>query len=907
MPAAGAAGPRGLRAMTLVERLARAGAVGEATLTVADCIAAASIPRASCHRLLRALVASGYAQRVGRGRYAPGWRLLALGRDIGTGIMALAGAPLRRLVEVTGQTAHVGVLDGVEAVYVDCVDSPDSLRLAARPGSRIQLNASAIGMAIAAFLPRAELECLVHSTPWARRTTRTLTEPGRILAALDAVRRRGFAVDDGGYAEHVRCIAAPVRARDGRVVAAVGVTGLAADFDPLAAAVVAAIVEAGADISRRLGGWGERTDAIPLAGGRPPPAPAGADTATFRGSGRGSQFGRGGRGRESMGYTDAELEVSVGSEEDARGGPGDQTGQVDSAHHVSRRRAIALGGVAAITGALGTVLAGCGPGAARSSTPSTANGGAPVTTSSTGGASEAAPAAVVPNLGLYSGPTVPSTYSATLGVTVAGSIGTPPTVGPATWIKSGQIDLSALFNASSVGNLQPALALAAWNQKHPKVTFKTYPALWSGADGGMAPLLTQLAGGTAPDVFPAYGDNPGPYVAQNALADLTPYVDRWPEWSGAPASLRGTATVGGKIYAIPTNAPSGYVVVYRRDLFKAAGVPEPTADWTTDDYLSIATKMSNPSKKQWGTNLLWQYTNWYFGEICQCLGVPAAGYFFLVPDATGTKFDIAPIPEAARALGYYQAFVKNKAALYGSSETYGVTSNNDLIAGRAAMIIRQTKSLNGLLSSVGQPGALSLSQMGIVPMPQGPEGTRNYDIGANFYSVNGTNTGDKLTLAWEFLKDMIGPRGTELEYAVNGLSGTLPQLPPAYPGTALPVAISALFPQSWLQTITGADVLGVPLPPNPSDYKIPNPPPYTARGWDAYIQEAMLNPTKDPTTIAQALKNHMDTAVNNTPVQGLNKSVWHGYYRALGKYFQTKYPKYYAGTYTKYYKRFETF
>ncbi len=571
---------------------------------------------------------------------------------------------------------------------------------------------------------------------------------------------------------------------------------------------------------------------------------------------------------------------------------------------VSRRRAIMLGGAAALTGALGTVLAACGPSTAQSS----GQNGTTTTTTTGGGTTTAAPKAEVPAVGLYSGPTVSQSYAATLGVTVAGSVGTPPTVGPATWLKGGQIDLNALFSASSAGTLQPALALAAWSTLHPKVTFKTYPALWSGAEGGMAPLLTQLAGGQAPDVFPAYGDNPAPYVSQNALADLTPFVEKWPEWQGVPASLKGTATVDGKVYAIPTNAPSGYVMIYRKDIFKSAGVSEPAPSWTTDDYLSIATKISNPSKKLWGTNLLWQYTNWYFGEICQCLGVPVAGYFFLVPDSTGTKFDIAPQAEVARALGYYQSFVKQHAALYGSSEQYGVASNNDLVAGRVAMCIRQTKSLNGLLNSIGQPGGLqSLDQLGIVPMPQGPDGTRNYDIGANFYSVNGTATGDKLTLAWQFLEAMIGPRGTELEYAVNGLSGSLPQLPPAYPGTALPLAVSALFPSSWLQTITGADVLGVPLPPNPSNYKIPPTPPGTASGWDAYIQQAMVNPNTAPTTIAQQLKQHMDTAVNNTPVSGLSKAVWHTYYQALGKYFQTNYPKYYAGTYTKYYKQFETF
>lgn len=573
----------------------------------------------------------------------------------------------------------------------------------------------------------------------------------------------------------------------------------------------------------------------------------------------------------------------------------------------SRRRALGLGAAAAVIGGLGTLLAGCSSGAAPGGTAAAPPGTSPPP--ATGAAPAVTPVAKpsVPKVAGYSGPTVPSTFATTLGISAGGLLGSFPTVGPTSWVKGGTIDLTALFASASIGTLQPALALAAWASKYPKVRFKGYAPLWSGAEGGKAPLLTELAGGTAPDIFPDYGDNPAPYVQQNALADLTPYVDAWPEWPGVPESLKGISTVAGKVYALPLNAPSGYVVCYRTDLFKAAGVAPPTSSWTTDDYLSLAGKLSNPAKKQWGTNLLWQYTNWYFSELAQPLGVPTAGYFFLIPNKTGTRFDVAPVPEIARALGYYQSFVQHKAALYGSSETYGTVIANDFVAGRAAMVIRQTKSLNYFFNNLGQPGFLQPSQVGIVPMPQGPEGLRNYDIGSNFYSVNAQSTGDKLTLAWEFLKDMLGPRGTELAYAVSGLAGTMPSLPPAYPGTALPSAISSLFPSSWLDLLTSKDVLGVPLPPSPSTYGLPPTPPGTSSGWDPFIQEAMVSPTKSPTSIAQALKAHMDAAVNNHPIVGMTKGQWHSYYKALGAYFQKYYPKYHSGTYTKYYKQFETF
>jgi IclR family acetate operon transcriptional repressor len=220
-----------VREIRLLEVLATADEGRGAGLPVAACVEGSGIPRASCHRLLQALVAAGYVRHVSRGRYALGWRMHVLcQRVLASSPLAGAGPVLEALVATTGQTAHLGVLDGTCAVYLACVDSPSSLRLAARPGSRIPINVSAIGMALAAHLPDAELKALVRGTAWEARTPFSLCDPADLWAELQQVRRRGYAVDDRGYALDVRCVAAAVCGPDGRAVAAVGITSLASEL-----------------------------------------------------------------------------------------------------------------------------------------------------------------------------------------------------------------------------------------------------------------------------------------------------------------------------------------------------------------------------------------------------------------------------------------------------------------------------------------------------------------------------------------------------------------------------------------------------------------------------------------------------------------------------------------------------
>ncbi len=104
-------------------------------------------------------------------------------------------------------------------------------------------------------LPMAEeLEKLLGGSPLVRYTPRTLTNMRELLAHLETIRERGYAVDDEEFDPGVRCVASAVRDYRGKVVASVGISGPAIRVTlERVPDIGRAVMEAAQEISRLLG------------------------------------------------------------------------------------------------------------------------------------------------------------------------------------------------------------------------------------------------------------------------------------------------------------------------------------------------------------------------------------------------------------------------------------------------------------------------------------------------------------------------------------------------------------------------------------------------------------------------------------------------------------------------------
>ncbi|MGI5269998.1 IclR family transcriptional regulator [Nonomuraea sp. CA-218870] len=242
------------RALDVLEALAEYG--GEAGLS--EIAARTGLPYGTIHRLLQTLLARGYVRQESDRRYALGGGLVRLG-GVAEGMVGVWAQPhLTRMVELSGETANLAVLEGDFIVYVAQVPSPRRLRMFAEVGRRVLPHSTAVGKVLLAWRAAEEAVTLLERTGMPRRTPNTITAAPAMLDELGLVRDRGYALDLGEEELGVHCLAVPVR--DGaRVVAAMSVSGPAdridaLDRDELARGMLKIADAFGAELSPAAGG-----------------------------------------------------------------------------------------------------------------------------------------------------------------------------------------------------------------------------------------------------------------------------------------------------------------------------------------------------------------------------------------------------------------------------------------------------------------------------------------------------------------------------------------------------------------------------------------------------------------------------------------------------------------------------
>lgn len=194
------------RALELVGRMAVArGPVGLSTLA-----AETGLPLPTIHRLLRTLIQLGYVRQDATRRYALGPRLISLGEAAVRSFGEWSSRHLRKLADLTGESANLATLDRDEVLYLAQVAGRHSMRMFTEPGRRVMPHCTAVGKAMLSQLPAERVRDILARVGMPRFTPTTIVEPEDLIAQLETVRERGFAVDEGEQEIGVRCVAACV-------------------------------------------------------------------------------------------------------------------------------------------------------------------------------------------------------------------------------------------------------------------------------------------------------------------------------------------------------------------------------------------------------------------------------------------------------------------------------------------------------------------------------------------------------------------------------------------------------------------------------------------------------------------------------------------------------------------------
>ena len=238
-------------------------------VAIAEVARELGVHRSTASRLAATLATAGYLEVAGeQGRYRLAAKLAVLGEvaAAGSDLRGAALPALRDLVARLGETGHLGVLEGTEAVTVAVVDGWQTVRMHSWVGKRSPAHCSSIGKVLLAGLRPADLAARYPDRDLPARTPATITSLAALEQCLTDVRSRGYAEDLEELEPHLCCVAAPVFGRDAAVTASISVSGPASRLrDPAAvAATAAAVRDTARQISARLGapadipGWPSR-------------------------------------------------------------------------------------------------------------------------------------------------------------------------------------------------------------------------------------------------------------------------------------------------------------------------------------------------------------------------------------------------------------------------------------------------------------------------------------------------------------------------------------------------------------------------------------------------------------------------------------------------------------------------
>jgi IclR family acetate operon transcriptional repressor len=202
--------------------------VGERqALRVAEAADLLGVARSTAHRLLTALRRRGFVmQDRPNGAYRPGPALVEIGLAAVSriDIRRVARPVLEEVQEQTQETVSLAVLEGTAIRFVDCAESPRSVRVGNRTGVVRPAHASAVGKAILAGLSDAELDRRYPAEELpAAATPAALTHRDALKAELAQIRTDGYALNWEESADGVCAVAVALRDTAGQPLAALGV------------------------------------------------------------------------------------------------------------------------------------------------------------------------------------------------------------------------------------------------------------------------------------------------------------------------------------------------------------------------------------------------------------------------------------------------------------------------------------------------------------------------------------------------------------------------------------------------------------------------------------------------------------------------------------------------------------
>ena len=199
----------------------------EPVLTLTQIAERAELHKSTVHRLLATLESKRFVQRdEGNGSYRLGIRSIELGLAAlkNTNISEQATPHLYRLSAEHRETVDLAILEGADMVYLQVIESPQRVKIAAAPGEHLPAFCTATGKAFLAFLPEAEVK-KIFKQGVRKYTEHTSLSISALYDDLRDTRARGFSISEQEFEDGINAVAAPILDTNGRPIAAMAIVG----------------------------------------------------------------------------------------------------------------------------------------------------------------------------------------------------------------------------------------------------------------------------------------------------------------------------------------------------------------------------------------------------------------------------------------------------------------------------------------------------------------------------------------------------------------------------------------------------------------------------------------------------------------------------------------------------------
>jgi IclR family transcriptional regulator, KDG regulon repressor len=211
----------------------------------------------TAHHIVSTLAAKGYLiQKHHHGPYSLGFKFLEIGNSVKSQlhIGEVARPFLKKLNTQVDESTNLAIVDSNEAVYIEQMESSQTLRIFTKVGKRVPLHCTGVGKLFLACMKDDQFKTFLGAQELTPSTPNTITSVDKLRKELSTIREQGYALDNEEKEAGITCIAAAVRNSEGSLVAAISVSGPSTRINDGRLKQLAPLVKScGLEISRALG------------------------------------------------------------------------------------------------------------------------------------------------------------------------------------------------------------------------------------------------------------------------------------------------------------------------------------------------------------------------------------------------------------------------------------------------------------------------------------------------------------------------------------------------------------------------------------------------------------------------------------------------------------------------------